>query len=115
MVEIETEHLPPSTNHLYANVPGRGRVKSKRYVTWKNAAGWDMNGKGSVKGPYIMLITIDRKFRHKLSDLSNRVKALEDLLQEHGVIENDNLCEDLRVRWGDAGGKVRINIEEWKE
>lgn len=33
-MELRLPHLPPSTNHLYLNVPGRGRVKTRAYEDW---------------------------------------------------------------------------------
>ena len=63
----------------------------------------------------MICITICRSLRHPLDDIPNREKAISDILEHHGIIENDRLCEDMRIRWGEAGGKVRINIEEWKD
>ncbi len=44
----------------------------------------------------LVLVKPDRRRR----DLSNYIKAVEDLLVEHGIIEDDNMITDLRVRWG---------------
>jgi hypothetical protein len=39
-VTFRLQHIPPSTNNLYANVAGRGRVKSSDYRIWaENVAG----------------------------------------------------------------------------
>lgn len=35
---------------------------------------------------------------HARSDLDNRVKALQDVLQTQGVIENDSLIDELVVK-----------------
>jgi hypothetical protein len=34
-------------------------------------------------------------------DIDNRLKALSDLLQEHGIVENDRLCPRLLIERGD--------------
>jgi hypothetical protein len=39
---LQLSYMPPSVNTIYANVPGKGRVKSARYKTWLKAAGWDI-------------------------------------------------------------------------
>lgn len=84
-------HVPPSTNSLFANVEGKGRVRSARYRTWSNAAGWDLKAQRVVKfdGPVYLTIAIGKLPRN--ADMSNRVKALEDLLVEHGIIPGDNV------------------------
>ena len=113
-VVIHTKHIAPSQNGCYRNVPKIGRAKTKRYREWAAAAGWDMKGKGSVKGPYVLTITIDRAKRHRLSDIMNREKVVSDLLQEHGIIENDNLCERGTVQWGEADGGMVVTVEEYR-
>lgn len=94
---ITFQHVPPSTNGLYANVPGRGRVKSDRYRTWANAAGWDL---AQYKGPRFdgavnLTITIGKLPSN--ADVSNRIKALEDLLVTHKIIAGDSIKHVRRV------------------
>lgn len=115
MIEVKISHKPPSVNQMYTNVSGRGRVPTKRYRTWKQAAQWDCVRAGKVSGPYVMQITVDRSMRHKNADIDNLCKPLSDLLQSEGIIDNDNLCEDLRIRWGDADGKIIIRVESYEE
>lgn len=91
-------------NTLFANVPGKGRVRTKRYKEWAQAAGWDMNGKGSIKGPYVMRLILSRSKRRKGFDLSNAVKCVEDLMVTHGIIEDDSLAEEILISWGDCQG-----------
>lgn len=86
---IKLLHVPPSTNSLYANVRGKGRVKTARYRTWLQAAGWDLlrQRPQAWKEPVYLTVVIG-KLRAG-SDVSNRIKALEDLLVEHLVIPGD--------------------------
>lgn len=89
---------PPSTNALYANKPGKGRVKSERYRVWKNAAGWQMkveNGNArswkTISGPVaVIILSPGRK------DIDNN-KAVLDLLTDMAVIGDDRQVESLHV------------------
>ena len=103
-ITIQSEHFPPSVNSLFANVSGRGRVRTKRYREWAAASGWDCQGKGSITGPFTAAIILSRKHRRSNADLDNRVKPLLDLLQAHKVIEDDKYLEKLTVEWGDCKG-----------
>lgn len=116
IVRIASQHIPPSANAAYANNKGagRGRTKTAEYRAWAVAFGYDINAamrsQKPIKGPYVIEITIDRSRRHRLSDIWNREKALSDTLQEHGIIENDNLCERGIIQWGDAQGGISVEI-----
>ncbi len=101
---------PPSVNGLYANVPGKGRVRSERYRIWANAAGWAMRaGEGrarswdTIKGP-IAIEIINGNCRQ---DLDNSIKAPLDLLTDMAVIVDDDQVVDLRIM---RGGKPREAI-----
>lgn len=110
MITIETKHIPPSVNALYRNAPGKGRVKTERYKVWENAAGWSFNGKGSIPGPYKFRMIVSRANTRKNRDLDSFIKAPMDLLQKRGIIENDNLCQSIRVDYGDCEG-IYIEVE----
>lgn len=121
VVRIASQHVPPSLNAAYLNNKsgrGKGRIRSAEYRTWATAFGYDLNAamrsQKPLKGPYTIEITIDRSRRHRLSDIMNREKVISDALQEHGIIENDNLCERGTVQWGEASGGVEIEIRPWK-
>ena len=81
--------IPPSLNNAYWNVPGRGRIRSRGLADWKISAGWKLKAQrpGSVTGAYRFAIYLPEKMR---GDLSNRIKAAEDLLVEHGVTPDDS-------------------------
>lgn len=125
MITIRSQHIPPSTNAAYRNCTSRdsktatGRIRTKSYMTWFNAFGYDVNlamrGQKPIVGPYTIRITLCRSTRHRLSDIMNREKAVSDALQALGVIANDNLCESGTVRWGEAMGGILIEIEDADE
>lgn len=110
---IKTKHIPPSANACFSNVKGKGRVRTKRYNTWIAAAGWDFNGKGKVSGRFACVITIDRSKRRSNADIDNRIKPTLDLLQKHGLIEDDKLCESVTCKWGEADGGMSVLIEPY--
>ncbi len=88
---IKLQHMPPSTNMLYANVRGRGRIKTERYRTWWQAAGWDLVKHHNQRWTEPVYLTIALGKLNPQSDCSNRVKAIEDLLVEHKIIPGDTI------------------------
>lgn len=103
---------PPSTNHLYCNVPGRGRVPSKEYLAWRTEAGWML--KAQRPKPVHGAVELSFAFReNNRRDLSNHLKAAEDLLVEHKLIDGDR-CKTVRkitLEWADVEGvKVTITV-----
>lgn len=102
---------PPVLNHLYANVPGKGRVKSERYRQWANAAGWELQAQRPtpVAGPVNVSILLGRPDRRR-RDLDGTSKAPLDLLVRHGVIEDDSLVQSLTLAWAKVSGCV-VTVE----
>lgn len=90
---------PPSVNNLFRNVPGKGRVKTSDYRSWLQQAGWLIKAQrpGKVEGEYKLLVLIGPT----KADIGNLEKALSDLLQAHGVIENDRLSQGILLERSD--------------
>jgi crossover junction endodeoxyribonuclease RusA len=115
---------PPSVNGLYANIPGKGRVKTERYKTWINAAGWNVKAARPVKvaGPYTLEITLFQSDKRK-RDIDNIIKPISDLLVEHQLVEDDSLCQRLvvnRIPSDTQWAEVKVHstdarIYDWKE
>lgn len=107
--------LPPSTNNLFVNVRGKGRVKSERYKTWLNAAGWDvlMAKPKLIQSPVRVTILINRP--NKRSDVDNRVKALLDLLVAQRVLLDDSQVHSLTVEWSGAVNGCRVFVEQFRK
>lgn len=101
--------LPPSVNAAYANIPGVGRIASKRLKAWKKEAGWQIliQKPTRVHGPYNLTITVPRKTR---ADISNLIKATEDLLVELCVTADDKFSQNVTIRRGDVT-EMEIEIE----
>lgn len=111
-MELRLPHLPPSTNHLYLNVPNRGRVKTRAYEDWIFQAGLMLNRQieGRFTGRVDILIEIEDA--HQNRDASNTIKPLEDLLVKCGVIEDDRAkyVRSVKAQWANIEG-VRITVE----
>lgn len=105
--------LPPSLNGAYRNVAGIGRVKTKTYKSWATEAAllMKLQARGSIAGPYAIHVEIDRPDKRR-RDLSNLLKVLEDTIVQQGLVEDDSLCERIKMQWTDAipgrAGPVRV-------
>lgn len=94
--------FPPSVNRLWRSA--RGKVfRSDRYRIWMQAAGNQLKAQrpGRIKGDFTIHIILGRPDR-RLRDSDNYAKAILDLLQAHGVIENDHGQVDTRITWSDT-------------
>jgi crossover junction endodeoxyribonuclease RusA len=104
--------LPISTNDLWRPV-GKGMVLSREYRTWKTAAGQILQTQrpGRIDGRYDLVLVVSSAWH---GDLSNALKGIEDLLQTHGVIENDKLARRIVLEWGDGitGALVTVSAAE---
>jgi crossover junction endodeoxyribonuclease RusA len=101
---------PPSVNALFANVAGRGRVRSARYRQWATQAGWMLQSQRAlwpaiVAGqPYSVALRLPVDYR---SDIDNAAKGPIDLLVSLGIVPDDRLMVELLIsktgpRHGDA-------------
>lgn len=102
--------LPPPLNSLFANVPGKGRVKTGRYRAWIKEAGWSILAArvGHIDGPVSVKITLPNTAR---GDTDAYAKATLDLCVRHGLIEDDRgrIIRSLTMDFGDVdGAKVVI-------
>lgn len=106
---------PPSVNALFRNVPGKGRVKTKRYLTWIQAAGWAIKEQkpGKVEGPYCLWLYCGKPDNRR-RDLANLEKAVSDLLVSHGVIKDDSHCVELHLYWDGPGRECVVHVEPAK-
>lgn len=103
--------IPPSSNHLFANIPGKGRVKTSAYRGWIKEAGWVLQAQrhDEIAGPVKVSIAVRRESSR--SDIDNRIKALLDLLVRHHVIGDDRMVEELYVRWSSDSDDAQVLIE----
>lgn len=98
--------VPISTNELFVAFVRGGkpcRAPSKKYAAWVSEAGLRLNTQhaGIVEGAYAITIKVSRSWR---GDLDNAAKCVCDLLQSHGVIENDKRAERVVIERADIDG-----------
>jgi Holliday junction resolvase RusA-like endonuclease len=106
--------LPPSANALWFNAPGRGRVRTDSYNAWLAEAGWMLKQQRIVKIPGTVGLTLLAGLPKRARDLDNIFKACGDLLQAHGIIENDNRVCEIFARWDRAvpTGFIRLEVRQ---
>jgi len=100
---ITLASAPPSTNNLFATI-GKKRVRTQRYSTWWSAAGWDIRTQNPQKVAGKVKLDISVKRPRSNADVSNYIKAAEDLLVSMNVIDDDKNVEEVTVRWADVAG-----------
>ena len=107
--------FPPTTNNLFVNLRGArgGRFPSKGYKAWKARAAVAIRRQAPepIKGAVEMNIQLGRPDRRR-RDLSNYIKALEDALVQHGLIEDDSMVQSLSVAWGSTPGAT-VRVSRW--
>lgn len=118
---IQLSQVPPSLNSIWRvnTKPKSGKkasmYKVQRYNTWANAAGWEMNTHNINKHRWNIpvYVTVAMRRPNANSDLDNRLKCLGDLLEAHGILENDKLIHGWNAYWSDSlpeGVAVEIAI-----
>lgn len=96
--------FPPSANNLFVNNRKTGgRFVAPRYAAWRTEAGWALKAQNPQKttgSVHVNIIAIkpDRAKR----DIDNIAKAINDLLVEHGVVEDDSLIERQVAAWSSS-------------
>lgn len=100
---------PISTNNLYRNVPGRGRVPTPEYKAWKEEAALRLMAQRArpMLPPYCIVLTIPAKWR---GDLDNAAKAPLDALQSACVLRNDRDVADLRIIRAGGGPGIKVVV-----
>ena len=91
--------VPPSTNALFRNVKGRGRVKTAEYYDYTTLAitSIKMQRVKPVPGRVVLIVGVERA--RMTADISNRLKALEDVIVRAGIIEDDRLVTAIAICW----------------
>jgi hypothetical protein len=118
---ILTLPIPPSANNLFVNGSGAvvgqrrrfGRMLGVPYKLWLHDAGWAIKLQcGAFAAPLIPgLVSVDiRAPLNRRRDLDNALKPTLDLLVRMGIISDDNLIDDLRIRRAGTGDQVTIEI-----
>lgn len=102
---------PPTVNTLFDNRKG-GRVKSEGYQRWIRAAQGAIleQGRKRLHGPVSLAMALVRPDKRR-RDLSNTIKAVEDLLVSMAVIDDDSLVQRISIQWVGAGDPCVVLIQ----
>jgi len=114
MIRYELPY-PVSTNGLFFNA-AKGRVKTDRYKAWRKAAGEAIlvQGKKRMHGHVSLSMALVRPDK-RARDLSNTIKAVEDLLVEMQVIDDDSLVQRISLQWVESGPACSVIIQQAEE
>lgn len=93
---------PPSWNRLYRIARGR-MYKHRDYVNWLRTAESELVIQLGLplplyESPISVKVLVGRP-DNRQRDLDNVLKALGDLLEDTGIVENDHLIHHWDVRW----------------
>ena len=100
--------FPPSMNDLWRH-NGKRVYRTPRYMSWINVAGQELELQkpGCIRGNYVIVIQLERKDKRR-RDAGNFEKAVSDLLQAHGVIEEDSLADSVTTMWAPSVKGCRV-------
>jgi crossover junction endodeoxyribonuclease RusA len=104
--------LPPSVNDMWANVPGKGRVRTAKYREWRKLALAEampqLVGARRINGLFKGTIHIAMP---NGGDLDNRVKACWDICKSAGAIKDDKGLIAMAVYRCHGKAGVRIHLQ----
>jgi crossover junction endodeoxyribonuclease RusA len=93
---------PPSVNALYRRAPQGGMFKTAKWKSWRVDTMKFMRAQGAevceFDGPVKVEYIVARPDRRR-RDVTNLIKALDDMLEELGVVSNDCQIVDCRIAW----------------
>lgn len=103
----------PSVNRLWRMGRGKKMYKSKVYEDWIIVAQQLIYiGKHKpILGFYRLTIEAVRPDKRR-RDIDNLIKAVSDVLQDTGLIEDDCLCQEVTAKWVKEGPEMRVIVEK---
>jgi crossover junction endodeoxyribonuclease RusA len=104
--------MPPSSNNMFVNA-GKRRIRSAEYSGWLLEAGFQLKSQRPplVAGKVSLLIEVEEPKTKIRQDCTNRIKAVEDLLVSHRVIQGDDqrFVREVTARWAAVEG-VKVTV-----
>lgn len=104
---------PPSVNHAFANLRKGGRLKTKPYSKWRDAAAWlikaEVPAASRVAGPFAVWINLPCSLP---GDIDNRIKGVIDALVSSGRVDDDKHMTEIHVCRANAGDLAAITVKE---
>lgn len=110
MLRFELPLRPPPLSACYVNARVPGRVKSRRYKAWISLT---MLRIPRPEHPFACPVAVDYLFHrpdNRQRDVANLEKAISDILVTAGIIKDDSLIWDMRLRWG-GSAPVTITVQ----
>jgi Holliday junction resolvase RusA-like endonuclease len=106
--------IPPSTNALWFNAPGRGRVRTDEYRAWLEQAGWHLKEQRVARIPGTVGLELLVGLQKRRCDVDNVIKPFGDLLQAIGIIQNDHDIVEVSAKWDKTvrPGFVRLTLRQ---
>jgi Holliday junction resolvase RusA-like endonuclease len=111
--------LPPSVNRCFANVPGKGRVRSSIYRRWQKAALAEIRAQARgiiFRGTFRLAILASDQGLTRRRDADNLGKAICDALTKAGTIADDchHHLRSIALVWTPklAAGACRVHVIE---
>lgn len=105
--------FPPSTNNLFFTTK-YGRARTQKYDSWIMEAGNEIlrQRPRKVAGPVHLTFEVQEGKDRRPRDISNLIKAPEDLLVKHGIIEKDDnsIVRSISAKWSDEVEGVRVTV-----
>ena len=110
--------FPPSVNSMFNQTNGQQRFPTKQYKDWKLETEWKLNASkpARVPGPVHLLFEVEEKDKRQ-RDITNHLKAPEDMLVKLGVIDGDHsaVVRMVEAKWSKDVSGVRITITPHRE
>lgn len=106
--------MPPSTNRLWRSTRRGVIYKDVSARDWCESAAWTVakQRKGvSFKGNVSVALEIEYRER---GDADNKIKAVLDMLERGGLLENDRQVVSGFWTWSDDVTGVRVTVAETK-
>lgn len=104
--------LPPSANRLFANVPGKGRVKTRAYKLWRKNAVLSIFAQARADRRLSGAVSIDIVLPEMCRlDIDNAIKPILDALVASQRIDDDRYVAELHVRRVRSDETVLVSVE----
>lgn len=104
---------PPSVNRAFRNVPGKGRVKTRDYRIWRQAAVLSIYAQvradQRIAGNVSVTIGLPVTLR---GDIDNRIKGLLDALVASNRIDDDRFVTTITIRKNVVGKEALVWVEK---
>ena len=103
----------PSVNTLWRIGRGKRMYKSEVYEAWINISHALIKHYkiAPILGPYKLTIEAVRPDKRR-RDIDNIIKAVSDMIQTTGLIEDDCLCQEVTARWVENGPEMLVIVEK---